>query len=201
MAAQESRDSCTETREQIMQATYRALCTKGFANLTMQAIADEFEKSKATLHYHYDTKNELMTAFLDYLIDRFVSKVEAVESGDPKTDMATMVTALLHGPADNPDFQTAMLELRSQIPYNDEFRTQFDENDRAIRERIADIVRDGQEVDLFDDRDPDRIATDIMVMVDGARTRSVVHEDGEVVDATHAMIERYLGVELQREEL
>ncbi len=199
MSAQESRDSCTETREQIMKATYRALCTKGYANLTMQAIADEFEKSKATLHYHYDTKDELMTAFLEYLIDRFVSKIEAVETNDPKADMATMVGALLRGPVDNPDFQTAMLELRAQIPYNEVFREQFDQNDRAIRERIADIVRDGQEVGLYVDRDPNRIATDIMVMVDGARTRSVVHDDDEVVDATHAMIERYLGVELQEE--
>ena len=32
-----------ETRERIMDATYRALCTHGYAALTMQDIADESE--------------------------------------------------------------------------------------------------------------------------------------------------------------
>ncbi|MFQ3319213.1 MAG: AcrR family transcriptional regulator [Natronomonas sp.] len=30
-----------ETRERIMEATYRALCAHGYASLTMQDIADE----------------------------------------------------------------------------------------------------------------------------------------------------------------
>ena len=45
-----------EPREQVIRATYRALCAHGYANLTMRDIADETDLSKAALHYHYDTK-------------------------------------------------------------------------------------------------------------------------------------------------
>ncbi|MEF8974259.1 MAG: helix-turn-helix domain-containing protein, partial [Haloarcula sp.] len=44
-----------DTADDIMDATYRALCTHGYADLTMQDIADESDKSKAALHYHYDS--------------------------------------------------------------------------------------------------------------------------------------------------
>jgi len=59
-----------------MEATYRALCAHGYADLTTQDIADESETSKASLHYHYDTKEELLLSFLDYLYDRFVERYE-----------------------------------------------------------------------------------------------------------------------------
>ena len=64
-----------ETREAVMAATHRALCTHGFADLTTQRIADEWGKSKAALHYHYDTKEELLRTFLDHLLAKFESQI------------------------------------------------------------------------------------------------------------------------------
>ncbi|WP_435077165.1 TetR/AcrR family transcriptional regulator [Halococcus sp. AFM35] len=62
--------------------TYRALSKHGYANLTMQAIADEFEKTKAVLHYHYDTKDRLLAAFLGYILDRFMDRSDVADD-DP----------------------------------------------------------------------------------------------------------------------
>ncbi|GAA0475047.1 hypothetical protein GCM10008985_34420 [Halococcus dombrowskii] len=63
-----------ETIEEIMDATYRALCKHGYAALRMQDIADETTKSKAALHYHYDSKHDLLLSFLDYIARCTVSK-------------------------------------------------------------------------------------------------------------------------------
>ena len=63
--------SFSDTDEEIMQATYRALSEHGYANLTIKRIAAEYGKSTAAIHYHYDTKDDLLAAFLDFLLDRF----------------------------------------------------------------------------------------------------------------------------------
>ncbi|HET7323460.1 MAG TPA: helix-turn-helix domain-containing protein, partial [Halococcus sp.] len=65
----------TDTTDELMHATYRALCKHGYANLTMQDIADESTKSKAALHYHYDTKQDLLLAFLSFLYERFEERL------------------------------------------------------------------------------------------------------------------------------
>ena len=41
----------SDTPEEVMEATCRALCEHGYADLTMQDVADESDKSTAALHY------------------------------------------------------------------------------------------------------------------------------------------------------
>ncbi|PSP70021.1 TetR/AcrR family transcriptional regulator, partial [Halobacteriales archaeon QH_9_66_26] len=64
-----------DTQAAIMDATYRALCEHGYADLTIQTIADEFDKSKSLLYYHYDTKDEILIGLLDYLLGQFTIRV------------------------------------------------------------------------------------------------------------------------------
>ncbi|GAD52100.1 transcriptional regulator, TetR family [Halarchaeum acidiphilum MH1-52-1] len=182
----------SETQTAIMEATYRALCEHGYADLTMQAIADEFEKSKSLIHYHYDTKEELLVAFLDYLIDGFLAKVEDTDDEDPRERLDTLVDTLLAGPEKSEDFQVAMLELRSQAPYVEAYREAFSANDAHLRSLLADTVRDGIEAGEFRDVDPDRVAETLLVLVDGARSRSVLFGDSDTVEHTRQTIDGYV---------
>ncbi|QLH84691.1 TetR/AcrR family transcriptional regulator [Halosimplex pelagicum] len=83
------------TPEAIMGATYRALCEHGYADLTMQDIADESDKSKASLHYHFDTKEELLLAFLDHLYDAFTDDVGTTDGDDAVDRLVTFVDRVL----------------------------------------------------------------------------------------------------------
>ena len=72
------------TREEIMRATYLALCEHGYASLTIQRISDEFPKSKSLIYHHYDGKDDLLIDFLEFVLERFektVSFEDAVEHG------------------------------------------------------------------------------------------------------------------------
>lgn len=79
--------------EDIMGATFRALCEHGYADLTMRDIAEESDRSKAALHYHYDDKEGLLVAFLDHLYDSFVDRLggyrleSANDAGETKSDV------------------------------------------------------------------------------------------------------------------
>jgi AcrR family transcriptional regulator len=63
----------TETQEAIVEATYSAVCEYGYADVTMQDIADRTDRSKAALHYHFDCRADLFREFLSYLHAEFVA--------------------------------------------------------------------------------------------------------------------------------
>src|SRR6056297_1230754 len=100
-----------ETSEQMMEATYCALCKHGYADLTMQRIAGESSLSKATFHYHFDTKEELLNAFLDHLLERFEARL-ACESSDPGDRLDTFLDAIFDPAEDGSP--VALMELKAQ---------------------------------------------------------------------------------------
>ena len=46
----------SDSKKEIMEATYEALCKHGYAELSIEKIADEFDKGKSLIYYHYDDK-------------------------------------------------------------------------------------------------------------------------------------------------
>ena len=137
-----------ETRERIMDATYRALCEHGYASLTMQDIADECDCSTSLLHYHFDTKAELLVELLAHLLDRFQERVSEADPEDPRDRLVQLVDAFLFGGDDrgieeHRAFHAALLELRAQSPHTEAFRAQLAENDRRVHGSVADVVQRG----------------------------------------------------------
>ncbi|WP_276276066.1 TetR/AcrR family transcriptional regulator [Haloarcula regularis] len=62
-------------REEVVQSVMRALAAHGYAGLTTKRVAAESEKSEAFFFYHYDTKEDLIVAFLEWAVDRLSNQV------------------------------------------------------------------------------------------------------------------------------
>lgn len=163
--------------DEIMAATYRALCEHGFAALTMQDIADETETSKAALHYHYDTKQDLLLSFLDYLYDQITARIDKSHGATPPEHLQLVIDNILRSPERNPDpkdgFATAMLELKAQAPYDPGIRDRMEAIDSYLVETISEIIHAGIEAGEFAPVDPEETARFIVTAVDGAWTKHV----------------------------
>ena len=153
-----SEGTVSEPDDEIMQATYRALREHGYADLTVKRIADEYGKSTAAIHYHYDTKDGLLAAFLDYLLDRFVASVRDIETTDPEARLELLLDALLVKPREIPDLSIALLALRSQAPYKEAFSDRFQQNDEYIRYLLKAAINHGIDEGAFNDVDADHVA-------------------------------------------
>lgn len=177
--------------EDIMDATHRALVEHGFAALTMQDIADEAEKSKGLLHYHYDTKQDLLVAFFDHLIEQWREPPEEHEGKPPAEHLRDFVRG---GLVDNGEeewgFVTAVVELRAQAPHDDTYREQLVRNEEVIREYLADIIREGVEDGSFREVDPESTARLVLAAMDGARTQKVVLDDNSPAVVCEALLEQ-----------
>ena len=191
----------SDTRAAIMDATYRALCSHGYADLTMAAIADEFDKSKAAIHYHYDTKDDLLAAFLEHLLDRFLDRLrfdaaDPDDPDDPDARLEAIVDALLfgldehegtggkreHGHTDESDreLHTALLEIRAQAPHRAVFREQFTANHTLVEDLLAETIADGIEQGVFRETNPHRTARLVLATMLGGRVYDLTLEDRDV---------------------
>ena len=182
-----------ETRERIMDATYRALCEHGYASLTMQDIADECDCSTSLLHYHFDTKAELLVELLAHLLDRFQERVSEADPDDPRDQLVHLIDAFLFGAEDrgveeHRAFHAALLELRAQAPHTDAFRDQLAENDRRVHATVAAVVRRGIDHGRFRPADADRTAAHLLAAIQGARIRWVTLGDDDAPEVVRAAL-------------
>lgn len=190
-----SDDGSSDTRQAIMDATYRALCEHGYAALTMQDIADESERSKSLLHYHFDTKEELLVAFIEYLIDEFEEKRGENDDDPPEQRLDEFVDWFVFAPDedDRAAFHIALLELRSQAPFNETYRDQLKRSDELVRGTIVEILEDGIESGAFRaDVDPDAIARLVFATMDGARIRQATLAEAGYAAAVRDALYEYV---------
>jgi len=169
-----------DTREAIMQATYRALCEHGYAGLTISRIAEDFSKSKSLLYHHYESKDELLLDFLAFMLERFQAAVPE-ESADPPEDRleAVLETALSPGEG-GPDleFLRAMTELRAQAAHDERFRDHFRTHDRVFRETLVEIIDAGVESGVFREVDADQVAAFLFAALAGGMNQQATAEMG-----------------------
>lgn len=169
----------SETRNAIMEATYTALCKHGSADVTIQKIADEFEKSKSLLYYHFDTKDEILIAFLGFLFERFEIEDAVDVTEDPEAQLYSLIDTLLPASLDEEqrEFQVALLELRSRALSNEEYREQFARLDHLIYDSLFDILTAGIEDGTFRTIDEEQTAEWLLSTLNGAMLRQATADD------------------------
>jgi AcrR family transcriptional regulator len=189
------RSSSIETRAAIIEATHRALCKHGYANLTIQKIADEFDMTSAVLHYHYDTKENLLAAFLEHLLDEYAAQFDIEEIEDPRDRLLALIDALLvvlvgiddanrlddhdQSPLGGEELSMALLELRAQAGRNEAFSEQFTVNYDYAWDQMVATIKAGIEQEVFCDTDPEQVATLLLSTMLGGRAYhvSLTHDD------------------------
>lgn len=169
----------TEAQEAIVEATYGAVCEYGYADVTMQDIADRTERSKAALHYHFDCRDDLFREFLSYLHAEFVASTRDPPGETPAERLVALLQTILSTPDEQEDtesvrFTTAYLEMKAQAPYNEQLRDGLQRIDEHLVEDVTDLVVAGVEAGEFPpETEPTEVAVFVSTYLHGTWTRSV----------------------------
>lgn len=160
-----------DTRTAIMEATYDALVEHGYADLTIQTIADEFEKSKSLLYYHYESKEDILREFLGYLLEEFSTEVSTLELGEnPEGDLLTVLDLLLPTGSDAElrSLRLALLDLQLQAAYEATYRESMGQLLSGLLNVIEEVIRAGIEDGTFrSDVDPESQAELLLAVITG----------------------------------
>jgi AcrR family transcriptional regulator len=167
-----------EARGEVATAVQRALAKHGYARLTTAKVAAESELSEAGLYYHYDTKDDMIVAFLREAEGYLAEELAAFDDSDradsevpePEARLRAAVDFLLVDPADEEraGVNVAMMELLSHAPYNDALREHLVAMERHVLGVLTDIVADGVESGVFRDVDPEATAALLLAATDGS---------------------------------
>ncbi|TKX73388.1 TetR/AcrR family transcriptional regulator [Halorubrum sp. GN11_10-6_MGM] len=200
MASDSPKQHWSTAEEEIMEATYRALLTHGYADLSISRIADELDKSKAAIYYHYDTKDDLLVAFLEFAVDRFEETTVTETGNEPAADLEHVIEKLLPLQPDEEQrqLQAVLVGLRSQAVTNGVFREQFTQIDERLAATIRGIVDRGIEEDTFRDVDPSRVAEHILATVNGAMYGRATTDRKSAAAAARVSLASYIDSELRR---
>lgn len=171
-------DEAEGTRAEVMEATYSALRKHGYADLTIQGIADEFPKSKSLLYHHYEGKDEILLEFLDYLLTRYRETVPERDFDDAIDHLQGVVGYVvpLNMEEGQEDFTRAVIELRAQAANDERYHDHFTRSDQVFRERLREVLQQGVEDGAVRPVDPDAVADFVLTVFDGAMHRRVTAE-------------------------
>ncbi|POG56432.1 TetR/AcrR family transcriptional regulator [Haloferax marisrubri] len=174
----------SETEQAIMDATLRALAKHGYADLSIKNIGTEFEKSTSLLYYHYENKDELLLAFLDYIIDLFVETIDP-DADDPDAELREFVEYVLPPegdltscetvpagvPSPIPDdsgvdpFQRAIFELRTQTIHDEEFRKKFTRVESHMVDTVTTLIKREMEAGHYREMNAEMMAENLMAFL------------------------------------
>lgn len=174
-------ESPDDTRGEMMRATYRALCTHGYADLTIERIGEEFPKSKSLIYHHYEGKDDLLVDFLAFMLDRFEATMPFEDASGADEHLESILDYVFATPLPDSrrEFVSAMLELRAQATHDEAYRAHFTRHDRFVADRVGEVVACGVEDGTFRAVDPDAVASFLLATFNGSMLRRVTSEDDD----------------------
>lgn len=86
--------SGSDTRQQILRAALRHFAHSGYAGASVQAIVDEAKVTKPVLYYHFDSKEGLYRALIDWAAEERLRRTqEAAARGKTLAEKYTQILA------------------------------------------------------------------------------------------------------------
>lgn len=185
-----------DTRALLMEAAYHTLCDHGYAAFSLRKVAEAAELSRGLVHYHYESKTDLLVSLLDYLVAGFESRFEDPAEGSAIERLDAIVEWVAFGPGlfdrDGDAYFTAIFELRAQAPYEDAIRERLTRNYETVRDRIAAVIRTGIDDGELRPVEPEPVATFIVTAVDGARNTDLTMDTAGTVETTLSTVETFV---------
>ncbi|MFC7202024.1 TetR/AcrR family transcriptional regulator [Haloferax namakaokahaiae] len=175
----------SETEQAIMDATLRALATHGYADLSIKNIGTEFDKSTSLLYYHYESKDELLLAFLDYILDIFAASIDP-DAEDPDEELREFVSYILTDETDGPEvlaFQRTIIELRAQTIHKESYRAKFGDIETRMIETVKTLIEREIEAGHYREMDAEMMAENLMAFLYRALDVRVTGTRPESIDA------------------
>ncbi|HET9202505.1 MAG TPA: TetR/AcrR family transcriptional regulator [Acidimicrobiia bacterium] len=126
MTQTRSRGQTEDRRAEVIRAAYRVMARDGVHRVPLQQIAAEAGVSKGLLIYHFQTKDGLVLAALEWVLETTEARIRErlAGSSDPAEAISTVVDAVWVGPEANHDFFRFYMdgvEHQARSPEFDEF--------------------------------------------------------------------------------
>lgn len=158
-----------DAQAEIALAVRKALAEHGYERLTTAKIAEEYAKSESGLYYYYDSKDEMIAAFLDHAAGQLGETLAESDVEGPEARLRAAAERLFVSPGDeDAGVHVAVMELLSHAPHNETLRGPLLKLESVTLAALEDVVRDGVEQGVFRPVDPEATAAFLLAAADGS---------------------------------
>ncbi|MGA9876870.1 MAG: TetR/AcrR family transcriptional regulator [Solirubrobacteraceae bacterium] len=129
------------TRAALLRAASHAICERGMQGASIDLIAERAGYTKGAFYAHFPSKEAL---FLTMLEEKFAADLERLEAamvgvGQPAEEARQAAGEFLHYVDRDPEWPRLYQEFAAHAARNDEFRVEFAQRQRALRDGMAEL--------------------------------------------------------------
>ncbi|MEP7284164.1 MAG: TetR/AcrR family transcriptional regulator [Chloroflexota bacterium] len=170
-AAHRSTERGDERRQSLVLAAYQIIAKKGFEGLRVREVAARIGVNIATLHYYFNSKEDLIRGVVEYLLHQFIT----VEAPLPAEGVQNALQKLHQSFADlqyqlqvAPEMFVVLTELHLRSQRDPAIQSMLTALNDGWQMHIEEIYREGLQQQLFrPDVDPHRAASWLIALIKG----------------------------------
>jgi AcrR family transcriptional regulator len=136
------REKQARTRSSLLRSAAKLICRKGIGEASVEDISSDAGYTKGAFYANFKTKEEMFLVMLD---ERYAEELERLEAhlpgeGAPAEEVRESAEDFLKFIRSDPDWPRLYFEFVVYAARNPEFRAELATRNRAMRERIAQVI-------------------------------------------------------------
>jgi AcrR family transcriptional regulator len=182
------------TLEHLFEAASRTISRRGFAATRVVDIAREAGVSRATVHYYFKTKEDILVGTLLWANERLVARLAeaTADSDDPVARLAKFIERTIPYPGTQRDEYLLEIDLWSNVRLHREILPAWDAFAERWIDHLTGILDDGIATGCFRTAAPaGEIAERIVAMTDGLAAQSSIGSSRMPPERARALVLRF----------
>ncbi|WP_406296563.1 TetR family transcriptional regulator [Embleya sp. NBC_00888] len=181
-------------QDRMLEEAIAAIAEHGLAKLTMSGLAERLGTSGGHILYYFGSKDQLLLAALRWSEDRLAEERTRLLARRVPADRKLDLFLGLYLPAGPRDPRWMLwVELWARTAGNAELRVAQDEIDRGWQDDLVTVLVRGADKDVLVIDDPVAEASELLALLEGLSTRTVLGLGGTTRDGALAMARRATG--------
>ncbi|MFL5906905.1 MAG: TetR/AcrR family transcriptional regulator [Solirubrobacterales bacterium] len=132
-----------KTRSALLKSATKLICRKGITEASVDDVAKNAGYTKGAFYSNFKSKEELFLVMLD---ERYAAELEGLEAhlpgeGEPADEVRDSAEEFIRFIRSDPEWPKLYFEFVVYAARNPEFREELATRNRAMRERIAEVIR------------------------------------------------------------
>lgn len=187
------------TAEVILDAACRAIVHRGVDSVRIADVAREAGTSTGTVHYYFETKDDVLRAALRWANERPHERLEeALErAGGDLARLGALLEFAVPYPGPLRDEYVLLIELWGQILHHPDLLPEGETLSARWRSYFFDVIRSGTRAGVFRPRaEPDEVAERLIALVDGLGLKAVLGYRWTSAERMRDLAYRFAGEQL-----
>lgn len=187
-------------RQELIRAGYAEVLEKGISAVTIDSVVARANFSKGGALHYFRTKDDLLFAVLEWLLDQLDSNLEEIAASGqpPRARLASELELLFHSAEVNRKLYLVFFDFSSLGIRLPRFHTLFERFFERCQQRDRRIVEDGIRERLFRRVNPREAAATIRALVDGYCLQWLLAPDPPPIETYRDHCRSVLGAYLLR---